>query len=106
MKILVVEDDPSIAGMIKSSFHPDGHIIDIADNGNDGSFLGRTYEYDIIILDHSLPGKNGLTICKDMRGVGKMTPILFLSVTSDTSTKVEALESGADDYMTKPFSMS
>ena len=106
MKILVVEDDPSIAEMLRIGFQSDAHTIDIADNGNDGSFMGRTYEYDIIILDHSLPGKSGLTICKDIRGVGKMTPILFLSVTSDTHTKIQAFDSGADDYITKPFSVS
>lgn len=106
MKILVIEDDPSITNMLRIGLEPDVHAIDVADNGNDGSFLGRTYEYDAILIDHALPGKNGITVCKDLRGIGKTTPILFLSVTTDTETKILALESGADDYITKPFSLS
>jgi two-component system, OmpR family, copper resistance phosphate regulon response regulator CusR len=106
MKILIIEDDPSIAEMLQCMLTADTHAVDVAENGNDGSFMARTYEYDLIILDHALPGKNGITVCKDIRGIGKMIPILFLSVTHDPKTKVLALDSGADDYMTKPFSIS
>jgi len=106
MKILLVEDDPSIADILRIGLENEAHIVDIADNGSDGSFMGRTYEYDIIILDHSLPKKSGIMVCKDIRGVGNDTPIIFVSVTGDTDTKVLALESGADDYITKPFSFS
>jgi DNA-binding response OmpR family regulator len=106
MKILVIEDDPSVADILRVGLCPDAHAIDIADNGNDGSFMARTYEYDAILLDHALPGKNGITVCKDIRGLGKTTPIIFLSVTGDAELKVHALDSGADDYITKPFSLS
>jgi two-component system OmpR family response regulator len=105
MKILVVEDDPSVADALCMGLQSDSHAVDIARDGKDGSFLGRTYDYDTIILDHALPGKDGLTICKDIRGIGKTTPIIFLSVTNDTQTKVQAFEYGADDYMVKPFSL-
>lgn len=106
MKILVIEDDPSIANMLRLGLQPDAHAVDISDNGTDGSFMARSYDYDAIILDQALPGKNGMTVCKDIRGNGKSTPIIFLSVNGDVDTKILALESGADDYMTKPFSLS
>ncbi len=106
MKILVVEDDHSISEVVRKGLQAESHVVDTVDNGTDGSFMARTYEYDTIVLDHALPGKNGITICKDVRGCGKNTPILFLSVTGDSETKVQALDSGADDYMTKPFSLS
>ncbi len=106
MKILIVEDDPLVSNIVRLGLQAKSHIVDAVDNGTDGSFMGRTYEYDTIILDHALPGKNGITVCKDIRGSGKNTPIIFLSVNGDTETKVMALESGADDYMTKPFSSS
>ena len=106
MKILVIEDDPNIAEALRVGLRPIAHAIDIADNGNDGSFMARTYNYDVILLDHALPGKNGLMVCKDIRGLGKTTPIIFLSVSSDCATKVSAFDNGADDYVTKPFSIS
>ena len=106
MKILVVEDDPGVAEMLRQGLRADAHTVDIADNGTEGAFLGRSYEYDAMILDHSLPGKNGITICKEVRNAGKTTPIIFLSITGDTDTKVQALESGADDYVVKPCSMT
>ena len=105
MKILIVEDDPSVSEMLRTGLVSETHIVDVATNGTEGSFLGRSYEYDAIILDHALPGKNGIAVCRDIRGIGKTTPIIFLSVNGDTMTKVEALESGADDYVLKPFSM-
>lgn len=106
MKILIVEDDKEIVRVVRDGLSSDSHIIEIAEDGNDGAFLARSYEYDLIILDNSLPKKSGLILCKEIRTSGKSVPIIFLSVNSDTETKVAALESGADDYMTKPFSMS
>jgi two-component system OmpR family response regulator len=106
MKILVIEDDPSVAEMLRIGLQADTHAVDIIDDGTEGSFMARNYDYDMIILDHALPGKNGVTITKDIRGKGKDTPIIFLSITGDPEAKILALESGADDYVTKPFSMS
>lgn len=106
MKILLVEDDQDISRIIREGLSGDSHTVEIAEDGNEGSFLARSYEYDVIILDNSLPKKNGLVLCKEIRTGGKSVPIIFLSVTSDTDTKVAALEAGADDYMTKPFAMS
>ncbi len=105
MKVLIVEDDPGIAELLKEGLSADAHTVEVATNGADGSFLARSYEYDAIVLDYSLPKKNGLTVCREVRSAGKTTPILFLSVTEDTDIKVSALDMGADDYVTKPFSI-
>lgn len=106
MKILIVEDDPSISEILKISLEAEAHVVDVAENGTDGSFLGRSYTYDVIILDHALPAKNGLTVCNEIRAVGRTTPIIFLSVDGNTDLKIKALEVGADDYIIKPFSIS
>ncbi|MFA6459500.1 MAG: response regulator transcription factor [Candidatus Paceibacterota bacterium] len=105
MKILIVEDDESVANMVKIGLSADSHLVEIAKDGADGSFLARSYDYDIIILDYSLPKKDGLCVCREIRAAGKTAPIIFLSVTMDTSVKVNAFNFGADDYVTKPFSI-
>ena len=105
MKILIVEDDKAMAELLKTGLAADSHNVDVATDGADGSFLARTYAYDAIILDYSLPKKDGLTVCREIRATGRKTPIIFLSTIDDTQVKVDALESGADDYMTKPFSL-
>ncbi len=106
MKILFVEDDKYIAQMVQKGLGAFGYTVETAEDGQEGGFLARSYDYDLVILDNSLPKKSGLTICKEIRASGRSTPIIFLSINTDTDTKVAALEAGADDYMTKPFSMS
>lgn len=103
MKILIVEDDQQVAENLRIGLAAKSHIVDVANDGIDGSFLGRSYNYDAIILDNSLPKKNGLLVCQEIRSSGKSTPIIFLSVIGDSQAKVTSLENGADDYMTKPF---
>jgi two-component system, OmpR family, copper resistance phosphate regulon response regulator CusR len=105
MKVLIVEDDQGIAELLKEGLSAESHSVEIANNGADGSFLARSYDYDAIVLDHSLPKKNGIVVCKEIRAAGKTTPVLFLSITEDTDIKVEAFNAGADDYVTKPFSV-
>lgn len=105
MKILIVEDDSSIARILKDGLSANMHAVDIATNGADGTFMAKSFDYDAIILDYSLPKKNGLIVCKEIRAGGKTTPIIFLSVMDDPEIKVAAFESGADDYMVKPFSL-
>lgn len=104
MKILIVEDDVEVSNFLKVSFEAESNTVDVAHNGADGSYLARTNEYDVIILDHSLPKKNGDVVCGEIRAIGKATPIIFLSVTEETRQKIDALEKGGDDYLTKPFS--
>lgn len=104
MRILVVEDDNGIQNAVKNSLEAECFSIDVASNGEHGSFLGRTNDYDLIILDYVLPMKNGSEVCKEIRAAGKHTPIIMLTVQSEIKTKVNLLNLGADDYITKPFS--
>jgi two-component system OmpR family response regulator len=103
MKLLIVEDDPDISDFIEAGFKAEGFAIDKAYTGAQGSYLARINPYDIITLDFSLPLKNGLEVCEEIRAAGVPTPIIFLSVVSDTKNKIAALSKGADDYLTKPF---
>lgn len=105
MKVLIVEDDSATAQALKDGLTSNWHTVDIASDGAEGSFLGRSYEYDAILLDYSLPKKDGLAVCKEIRQSGRNAPIMFLSSEDDVSLKVKALQNGADDYMTKPYAI-
>lgn len=104
MKILVVEDDISIRNTLRMGLESKSFAVDLAEDGDSGSYMARTNDYDVIILDNVLPKKMGGHICKEIRESGKTTPIIMLSAKSEILTKVEILNLGADDYMTKPFS--
>jgi DNA-binding response OmpR family regulator len=104
MRILVVEDEQSVANFLKSSLEAECFAVDVAEDGETGSFLARTNEYDAIILDNVLPKKNGREVCREVRERGKSTPIIMLSAKSEVADKVDLLDGGADDYLTKPFS--
>jgi len=104
MRILVIEDDKEILKFLKRGLESECFAVDIAEDGEKGSFMARTNDYDVIILDFMLPKKDGLEVCRDIRDHGKDTPILVLSVVMDTKTKVDILNAGADDYITKPYS--
>ncbi len=105
MKILLIEDDSEIASFIKNSLMEDSFSVDVAKNGGDGSFLARTNPYDVIVTDQSLPIKDGITVCEEIRASGIETPIIFLTVHGEIRKKILAFGKGADDYMTKPFSL-
>jgi len=102
MKILIVEDEASIAKFIKASLESQLYIVDVASDGERGALLGRTGAYDVIILDYLLPKKNGLEVIKEIRR-DKHTPILMLTVAGDFDCKEKAFNFGADDFLTKPF---
>ena len=104
MKILIIEDDSQTAEFIKVSLEAVSWAVDIAKDGTEGSYLARVNQYDVIIIDYSLPKKNGIRVCDEIRSAGRMTPILFLSIVGDINKKIDALEKDADDYITKPFS--
>jgi DNA-binding response OmpR family regulator len=104
MKILIVEDNSAVRNVLRMSLEAECFSVDETDNGDDGSFMARTNEYDLIILDNVLPGKMGKQICKEIREAGKTMPVLFLSMKSDVLDKITLLDTGADDYLTKPFS--
>ncbi len=103
MRILVVEDEKELLLHIQSILESEYFAVDTAGDGEKGSYLARTSEYDVIILDNRMPGKTGLEVCKEIRAAGRTVPILILSVIAETTTKVALLNSGADDYLQKPF---
>lgn len=105
MKVLIVEDDNNLAQVVKKSLIAKEYAVDIASDGSEGSFLGKMYDYDAIMLDYSLPKKDGLTVCKEIRSAGRNTPIIFLSIIDALDVKVSALKQGADDYLVKPFEL-
>ncbi|MEK7605988.1 MAG: response regulator transcription factor [Patescibacteria group bacterium] len=104
MKVLVVEDERSIRDFLKQSLEREHFAVDIAEDGIKGTYLAKTNEYDVILLDNVTPGKHGQMVCADVRAAGKTTPIISLSVQSDLTTKLALLNAGVDDYITKPFS--
>lgn len=104
VRILAVEDEHKIAGSIKRGLEQERYAVDVAYTGTDGYDLACVESYDLIILDLMLPGMDGLTLCKKLRHQGNHTPILILTAKDLTETKVEGLDLGADDYLTKPFS--
>jgi two-component system, OmpR family, response regulator len=104
MRILVVEDEHRIGTSIKKGLEIEKYAVDLAFDGRDGFDFASTEDYDCIILDLMLPGMDGLTICKKLREKENHTPILILTAKSQTENKIEGLDSGADDYLTKPFS--
>lgn len=105
MRLLIVEDEVEILNFLKKSLESECYVVDTAKDGERGSYLARTNEYDLIILDNIMPKKTGLEVCEDIRKDGKNTPILILSVKSEITTKVDLFNAGADDYLTKPFSV-
>lgn len=103
MKILVVEDDPVIAAVVSRVLAEVNYVTDIANDGLQGEELGLVNNYDVIILDLMLPGKDGKAVCRTLRENGVATPILMLTGLSSVQDKVDGLDSGADDYLIKPF---
>ena len=104
MRILIIEDQKQILDFVKKGLQAEGFAVDGAESGEKGSFLARTNDYDLAVLDIRLPEKNGVEICRELRERGKTFPVIMLTVVGDTKSKVEALNAGADDYLTKPFS--
>ncbi|MBI4308957.1 MAG: response regulator transcription factor [Candidatus Omnitrophica bacterium] len=103
MRILVVEDEVKIAKFIKRGLKEEGYAVDISADGEDGHFLVTTNEYDLIILDLMLPKLDGLSLCRKLRNEKIKVPILMLSAKGTVKDKVNGLDSGAEDYLAKPF---
>ena len=104
MKLLIIEDDSSIRNVLRMSLEASCFAVDTAEDGEEGSYMARTNDYDLIILDNVLPKKLGKRVCQEIREAGKTTPIILLSMKSEVLEKVAVLDAGADDYITKPFS--
>jgi len=105
MRILIVEDNKEISTFLYKVLTENSFSVDLAEDGEKGSFLARTNGYDLVVLDNVLPKKTGLEICQDIRATGKTMPILMLSERQEPATKAKLLDSGADDYLGKPFSL-
>ena len=104
MRILVIEDEERLSNIIKKGLTEDGFAVDQTFDGEDGQYLAESEEYDLIILDLMLPKVDGITICRQLRKKNIKTPVIMLTAKSTTEDKVAGLDSGADDYITKPFS--
>jgi DNA-binding response OmpR family regulator len=104
MRILVVEDETGLANSLVAGLKEETYAVDHAADGEAGEFLAETNDYDVIVLDVMLPKLDGFQVCRDLRSRGIKTPILMLTALDSTSDKVKGLDSGADDYLTKPFS--
>jgi DNA-binding response OmpR family regulator len=103
MRILIVEDEKALADIIKKGLEEEGYAVDVAYNGEDGLFMAENEPSDIILLDIMLPIVDGMTILKNIRRAGVKTPVLMLTARDALTDKVSGLDSGADDYLTKPF---
>lgn len=104
MKLLVVEDDVKIAAAVRRWLEAEGYHVDVALDGDDGLWMATEGAYDLVVLDLLLPRRNGFTICAELRTRGNWTPILVLTAKAGELDEAEALDTGADDYLTKPFS--
>ena len=105
MRILVVEDDAALRGQLEGALREAGYVVDTADNGEDGHFLGDTEPYDAVVLDLGLPALDGITVLSRWRADGRAMPVLILTARDRWREKVSGFDAGADDYLTKPFQM-
>lgn len=104
MRILVVEDDKKVASFLEKGLREEGYSVDVAHDGDDGSFKANVYDYDLAVLDVMLPGRTGYEIVRDLRKAQKAIPVLLLTARDSKEDVVRGLDAGADDYLTKPFS--
>ncbi len=103
MRILLIEDEKRLSHFVKKGLTENGFAVDQAFDGEEGLYLAQQETYDVIVLDVMLPKMSGVEVCKKLRLLKKETPILMLTAKSELEDKVEGLDSGADDYLTKPF---
>jgi two-component system OmpR family response regulator len=103
MKVLLVEDEKRISDFVVKGLKEQGFAVDLANDGNDGYYLATTQSYDAIILDIMLPGRDGLSILKSLRAKGNNVPVIVATARGELDERLEGLNLGADDYLTKPF---
>lgn len=106
MKILVVEDEPKTGSYLKQGLSEAGFTVDLVDDGNDAVHVATTDDYDLVVLDVMLPGRDGWSVLRAIREDGKHMPVLFLTARDHVEDRVKGLELGADDYLVKPFAFS
>jgi heavy metal response regulator len=103
MRLLVVEDEKKVASFIKKGLEEEGYAVDLASDGDEGLWMALEEVYDLILLDINLPGRDGLSVLQELRKKEVKTPVLLLTVRATIEDKVLGLDTGADDYLTKPF---
>jgi two-component system OmpR family response regulator len=106
MRVLVVEDDPQLAGYLSKALTETGAVVDHADDGREGLFLAAGNDYDVMVIDRMLPSLDGLGIVRTLRASGNQTPVLILSALGEVDDRVDGLRAGGDDYLVKPFAFS
>jgi two-component system, OmpR family, response regulator len=104
MKLLLVEDDAKLSAALRRGLEAEGYAVEVATNGDDGLWRATEGAFDLIVLDIMLPGRNGYRVCAELRAAGVWTPILMLTAKDGELDEAEALDTGADDFLTKPFS--
>jgi two-component system OmpR family response regulator len=106
MRVLVVEDEPRMAGLLRRGLVEEGHGADIASKGEEAVWMVEAHPYDVVVLDVMLPGISGIETCRRLRNAGVWTPVLMLTARDSVDDRVGGLDAGADDYLTKPFSLA
>jgi two-component system, OmpR family, response regulator len=106
MRLLVVEDELKMTGLLVRGLREDGHAVDVARTGDDALWMGQAVEYDAVVLDLMLPGLDGVSVCRAWRENGVWTPVLMLTARDGVEDRVAGLDAGADDYLPKPFSFA
>jgi DNA-binding response OmpR family regulator len=104
MRVLVVDDDVRLTALLRQGLRAEGYAVDVAGDGHEGIRMAAGSAYDVIVLDVLMPGRNGFQVCADLRAGGERAPILMLTAKDGEYDEAEGLETGADDYLTKPFS--
>jgi DNA-binding response OmpR family regulator len=104
MRILIVEDDAALSSFIKKGLEAEHHAVDVANEGNQGRSMAMELDYDLVVLDLNLPGVDGLSVLKSLRQRKANLPVMILTARSRVEDRVQCLDSGADDYLVKPFS--
>ncbi len=104
MRILLVEDDEKLAGFLKKGLQEEQYAVDMYHDGDSGLYWAKEYNYDLIVLDVMLPGRDGMMVCREIRKAGIVTPIMMLTARDSIDDKIKGLDIGADDYVHKPFS--
>lgn len=105
MRILIVEDNSKISDNLKTILEHHSFSVDLAEDGEKGERMAKSSEYDLIVLDLMLPKKDGISVCKNLRSENINTPIIMVTALGDLENRIEGLDSGADDYLVKPFAM-
>ena len=106
MRILIVEDEVKLAALLRRGLTEEAHAADVAATGEDALWMARSTAYDAIVLDLMLPGVNGIEVCRRLRADGVWSPVLMLTARDGLEERIDGLDAGADDYLTKPFAFA